>query len=388
MPSPRRKRLAMVARISPMMELSQPALSTVMVVGATGALFLGILAFVENDIKRVIAFSTMSQLGYMMAADGASAFSAGIFHLMTHACFKALLFLAAGSVIIALHHEQDLRKMGNLKKYLPVTCITFLIGALALAAIPPFAGFYSKDAVIEAVGMSTIPGAFYSHACLLVGSFVTGYYIFRAYFMAFHGKERMDEKTKSHLHETAWSMRLPLILLAIPSVFLGMFLIKPMLFTVPGILGKSISVLPKYNVLAKMSLDFQGAWSMFYHAFTAAPFWFAFSGILLAWYNVLIAPQVPAMLQKRLSWVYKFLVYKYGFDAFNEWFFARGTKVLSDFFYRFADLKLIDEGLVDGSGRGFVRLSRVLRVFQSGYLYHYVLVMIIGLVAFLLWMLF
>ncbi len=378
----------MVARISPLMELSPTALSVVMIVGATGALFLGLLAFVENDIKRVIAFSTMSQLGYMMAADGASAYSAGIFHLMTHACFKALLFLAAGSVIIALHHEQDLRKMGGLKKYLPVTCITFLIGALALAAIPPFAGFYSKDAIIEAVRISTIPGAGYSFVCLLVGGFVTGYYIFRAYFMAFHGKERLSAEVKAHLHETPWSMRLPLILLAIPSLFLGMVMIKPMLYSSPGILGSSITVLPQYNVLAKMSLDFHSAWQTFLHSFITLPFWFAVGGIVLAGFNVLVAPKVPAFLQRHGKWLYNILIYKYGFDAFNQWFFVSGTRVLSRFFYRFADVKLIDQGLVGGSGKTMVQLSRLLRFFQSGYLYHYVLVMIIGLVAFLLWMLY
>lgn len=378
----------MVARMSPLFEFSQTALSVVMVVGATGALFLGLLAFVENDIKRVIAFSTMSQLGYMMAADGASAFSAGIFHLMTHACFKALLFLAAGSVIIALHHEQDLRKMGNLKKYLPITCLTFLVGALALAAIPPFAGFFSKEAVIEAVHLSTIPGAQYSYWCLLVGAFVTAYYIFRAYFMAFHGKERFSAEVKAHLHETSWSMRLPLIILAIPSLILGGILVEKMLFAAPNLLGSSVMVLPQHDVLAKMALDYQGVLAMVLHAFVSLPFWFAICGIVLAGFNTLVAPQIPAIAQQRLPWLYKILVYKYGFDAFNQFFFVRGTQWISEVFYRYGDLKLIDDGLVDNTGRGMVILAKVLRVFQSGYLYHYVLVMIIGLVAFLLWVLF
>lgn len=377
----------MVARMSPLFEFSQTALSMVMVVGATGALFLGLLAFVENDIKRVIAFSTMSQLGYMMAADGASAFSAGIFHLMTHACFKALLFLAAGSVIIALHHEQDLRKMGNLRKYLPITCLTFLVGALALAAIPPFAGFFSKEAVIEAVHLSTIPGAQYSYYCLLVGAFVTAYYIFRAYFMAFHGKERFSAEVKAHLHETPWSMRLPLIILAIPSLILGGLLVQKMLFSTPDLLGSSVLVLPQYNVLAKMAVDYQGILAMILHAFASLPFWFAICGILLAGFNTLLAPQIPAIAQQRLPWLYKILVYKYGFDAFNQFFFVRGTQWISEVFYRYGDLKLIDDGVVDNTGRGMVLLAKVLRVFQSGYLYHYVLVMIIGLVAFLLWVL-
>lgn len=378
----------MVARMSPLFEFSQTALSVVMIVGATGALFLGLLAFVENDIKRVIAFSTMSQLGYMMAADGASAFSAGIFHLMTHACFKALLFLAAGSVIIALHHEQDLRKMGNLKKYLPVTCITFLIGALALAAIPPFSGFFSKEAVIEAVHLSTIPGAQYSYWCLLIGAFVTAYYIFRAYFMAFHGKERFSTEVKLHLHETPWSMRGPLIILAIPSLILGGFLVEKMLFATPNLLGSSVMVLPQYDVLAKMALDYHGVSAVILHAFASVPFWFAVCGIALAGFNVLVMPQIPAMAQQRLPWLYKILLYKYGFDAFNDFVFVRGTQWISNAFYRYGDLKLIDDGLVDNSGRGVVILAKLLRHFQSGYLYHYVLVMIIGLVAFLLWVLF
>jgi NADH-quinone oxidoreductase subunit L len=238
----------MVARLSPLFELSTTALSMVLVVGATGALFLGLLAFVENDIKRIIAYSTMSQLGYMMAANGASAFSAGIFHLMTHACFKALLFLAAGSVIIAMHHEQDIRKMGNLKKYMPITYVTFLVGALALAAIPPFAGFYSKDVIIEAVGLSSIPGSGYAHVCLMLGSFVTAYYIFRAFFMAFHGRERMDKSLQLKLRESSWSVLIPLLVLAIPSIFLGVVAIKAMLFSWPGLMGHSIHVLPRYNV--------------------------------------------------------------------------------------------------------------------------------------------
>ncbi len=211
----------MVARMSPLFELSPVALSLSFSYWRNRRFILGLLAFVENDIKRVIAYSTMSQLGYMMAANGASAFSAGIFHLATHACFKALLFLAAGSVIIAMHHEQDIRKMGNLRKYMPITYITFLIGALALAAIPPFSGFYSKDAIIEAVHLATIPGAHYAYICLLFGSFATAYYIFRVFFLAFHTHERMDKHTREHLHETSWTMTLPLILLAIPSVFLG-----------------------------------------------------------------------------------------------------------------------------------------------------------------------
>lgn len=377
----------MVARMSPLFELSAVSLSVVMIVGATGALFLGLLAFVENDIKRVIAYSTMSQLGYMMAANGASAFNAGIFHLMTHACFKALLFLAAGSVIIAMHHEQDLRKMGNLKKYLPVTYVTFLIGALALSAIPPTAGFFSKDSIIEAVHHSSIFGAQYSYIVLLIGAFVTAYYIFRAFFMAFHTNEKMDEEVRSHLKEH-WAMLFPLIMLAIPSLVLGFYAIKPMLYAKPGFLGGSITVLPKYNVLVSMGAQFKGTWQMIAHSVQTLPFWFSIAGILVAWLTVIVMPQFNASLQKRLPWLHRILIAQYGFDAFNDWVFVRGVRSMCHFFFHVADLKVIDSGLVDGSGRGVSRLSSLLRKLQSGYLYNYVFIMMIGVLAFLVWLVF
>ncbi len=377
----------MVARMSPIFELSPTALSLVMIIGSTGALLLGLLAFVEFDIKRVIAYSTMSQLGYMMAANGASAFNAGIYHLMTHACFKALLFLAAGSVIIAMHHEQDLRKMGNLKKYLPVTYITFLIGALALSAVPPTAGFFSKDTVIEAVHHSTLFGAEYSYIMLLIGAFVTAYYIFRAFFMAFHTKEKMDDHTRSHLKEH-WVMLVPLILLAIPSLLLGLFITKQMLYDTPGFLGGGITVLPKYNVLAQMSAEFHGVWPMVVHAVYTLPFWFSIIGILSAWFTVTIMPKIGAVLEKRLSWLHRILVAQYGFDLLNNWVFVKGGRILSNFFYRVGDLKVIDSGMVDGSGRSVARVSSMLRKLQSGYLFHYVFVMIIGLLGFLIWLIF
>lgn len=376
----------MVARISPLFEFSRAALSMVLIVGSTGALFTGLLAFVEFDIKRVIAYSTMSQLGYMMAADGVSAYSAGIFHLLTHACFKALLFLAAGSVIIAMHHEQDLRKMGNLKKYLPWTYGTFLVGALALSAIPPFSGFYSKDAIIDAVHLSTIPGAEYAYICLLVGAFVTSYYIFRAFFMAFHTKERMDEDVRKHLHETSWSMRGPLVALAIPSVVLGGLLINWILYKSPGLFGSSLKVLPRYDVLRQMAGEFHGVLAMTLHSVMTLPFWFAVSGVIVAWWVVIVMPAVPVFLQRRLPWLYRILVVQYGFDAFNTLVFVRGGRWLSNFFYRSADLKVLDNFMVEGSGRNIKRLSRLMRLFQSGYLYHYVFVMILGLVAFLVWL--
>lgn len=375
----------MVARMSPLFELSPVALSMVMIVGATGALMLGLLAFVEFDIKRVIAYSTMSQLGYMMAANGASAFNAGIFHLMTHACFKALLFLAAGSVIIAMHHEQDLRKMGNLKKYLPVTYITFLIGALALAAVPPTAGFFSKDAVIEAVHHSTIFGSEYAYILLLIGAFVTAFYIFRAFFMAFHTSEKMDEHTRAHLKEHG-IMLFPLILLAIPSLLLGIFTVKPMLYDFPGYLGGSVTVLPQYNVLAIMGADFHGVWNQVLHSVYTLPFWFSISGIFCAWLAVIALPQIAVFFRKYFSWLHRILVAQYGFDMLNNWLFVRGSRRMSEFFYHIGDLKVIDSGMVDGSGRGVARISQLVRKLQSGYLYHYVFIMIVGLLGFLIWL--
>lgn len=375
----------MVARLSPLFELSATALSLVLIIGATGALFTGLLAFVENDIKRVVAYSTMSQLGYMMAATGASAFAAGIFHLMTHACFKALLFLSAGSVIVAMHHVQDLRQMGNLKKYLPVTYVCFLIGALALSAIPPFAGYYSKDAIIEAVHHSTMFGSTYAYWCLLLGAAVTGYYIFRAFFLAFHTEERFDDKTRAHLKEH-WVMLFPLILLAIPSVVLGAALFHWILIAKPGLFGNAITVLPKYDVLSKMAADYHGLFRHTIHALITLPFWFAFGGIALAWVNTIGKPEVAVMLKQRFSWLYKVLVAQYGFDRFNDWVFVRGGRALANFFFQFGDLKLLDHFMVNGSGRGVASISRMIKRLQTGYLYHYVLVMIIGVLIFLAWM--
>jgi len=377
----------MVARLSPLYEWSQEALSLVLVVGATGGLFLGLLAFVENDIKRVIAYSTMSQLGYMMAANGASAFSAGIFHLLTHACFKALLFLAAGSVIIAMHHEQDLRKMGNLKKYMPITYVCFLVGALALAAIPPFSGFYSKDAIIDAVHLSTIPGATYAYWVLLFGSFVTGFYIFRAFFMTFHTKERMGEELRSQLKETHWTMLLPLILLAIPSVVLGALLIQKILFQSPELLGSGVYFAPQYNVLATMAQSYRGVFDEALYAVRTLPFWFSISGIFVAWFMVVVSPKLGENLRRRFSWPYRILLNKYGFDIFGDTVIVRGGRKLANVFFYIGDLKILDYFIVGGSGRVITRISKLGRRLQSGYLYHYAFVMIIGLLGFLIWLL-
>jgi NADH-quinone oxidoreductase subunit L len=375
----------MVARLSPLFELSSAALTFILIIGATTALFTGILGIVQNDIKRVVAYSTLSQLGYMVAALGASAFAAGIFHLATHAAFKALLFLAAGSVILAMHHEQDMRKMGGLAKRLPLTYICFLIGALSLAAIPPFAGFYSKDAIIEAVHVSNITGSHYAYWALVIGAFFTALYIFRALFMTFHGRSRIDHETASHVKESSWVVWLPLVILAIPAVILGFIWIKPMLFSSPGMLGDAIYVAPQNNVLAQMTSDFHGAWAMALQALTSLPFWFAILGIIVAWVCYVLKPGLPAKLVKHSKWIYFILINKYGFDTFNQWFFVRGTRTLAGFFYKILDKEVIDDGLVNGSGRAIQWLSVNLKRMQTGYLYHYALAMIIGVLVFIIW---
>ncbi len=376
----------MVARLSPMFELSPTALSVVLVIGATGALFTGLVAFVQHDIKRVIAYSTLSQLGYMMAAMGVSAYAAGIFHLMMHGCFKALLFLAAGSVILGMHHEQDMRKMGGLRKYMPITYITFLIGALALSAIPPFAGYYSKDAIIEAVGAaSNIPGSGYAYVCLVLGAFVTAFYIFRAFFLTFHGKERFSAEVKQHVKESPWVVWLPLVGLAIPSVFAGAILAYPLLYASPSWFGKSIFVAKGNNVLATLAEHYHGWFAYALHSVTTAPFWAAVIGIVSAWVLCLLVPSWRDVLVKRLSWIYFILVKKYGFDDFNQVVIAHGSKRFGEFCYRVADAKILDDWIINGSGRAVRFGASVVRRLQTGYLYHYVFVMILGLVVFVGW---
>lgn len=375
----------LVARMSPLFELSQVALSTVLIIGATTAILTGLLAFVEFDIKRVIAFSTMSQLGYMMAADGASAYSVGIFHLLVHACFKALLFLSAGSVIIALHHEQDMRKMGNLRKYLPTTYITFLIGALSLAAIPPFSGFYSKDVIIKAVSCSTIPGAQYAYLCLLLGTFVTSYYIFRAFFLIFHTSERIAPELHS-IKETLWSMKGSQWILSFLSLTLGAILIYWILYHKPNLLGSSIEVLPPHDVLQVMRVTFQNALYMAYCSVTTSPFWDSVLGIFSAWMMTIARPHTPRLLSQRLSWLHRILVAKYGFDTFNWLVFIRSGRAIANFFFRVSDFKILDHLIVGGVGRNAIHIARLMRRLQSGYLYHYIFVMILCLLAFLIWL--
>ncbi|HAT1772853.1 TPA: NADH-quinone oxidoreductase subunit L [Legionella pneumophila] len=376
----------MVARISPLIELSTAALSTVLVIGATGALFTGILALVMNDIKRVVAYSTLSQLGYMMVAMGASAYSAGMFHLLTHACFKALLFLGAGSVIIGMHHEQDMRKMGGLWNKMPITYVTYVIGSLALCAFPPFAGFYSKDTIIEAAQLSQIPGSSYAYFCVTAGAMVTALYTFRSLFMTFHGKPRMDEHTLSHLHESPWVVWLPLVLLAIPSIILGYVLYMPILFDTPNLLSSSIFVLPEHNVLAELAHEVTSPLASAVHSIYSLPFWITVLGAVIAWVCYIAVPSIPGYLARYFSIIYSILLNKYGFDRFNELFFVKGARGLGVAFYKIGDQKLIDGAVVNGSGRLVRWFSGKGRKIQSGYIYHYATVMVFGLLAFLCWL--
>lgn len=375
----------MIARFSPLFEMSTVALSVVLVLGATTCLFCGLLGIVQYDIKRVIAYSTLSQLGYMMAGVGASAFSAGMFHLFTHGCFKALLFLAAGSVIIANHHNQDMRKMGGLYKYMPITYVTFLIGALALSAIPPFAGFYSKDTIIDAVHASTIAGSHYAYYCVLLGAFVTALYTFRAFFLTFHGEDNVPAEIKAHLKESPWVVTLPLILLAIPSVIIGYVLIEPLIYAQPSLLDHSIYVAPELDVISKIAPEFHGAWAMTWHAVMTLPFWLAMAGLVCAWVFFIGWPRWAVFCKQRFSWIYYILEKKYGFDDFNQIVLVNGTQRLSQFLLVFFDMKFIDRFMVNGTGRFIVWISKVVRRVQTGYLYHYAFIMVIGLFVFLSW---
>ncbi|MBS0613311.1 MAG: NADH-quinone oxidoreductase subunit L [Proteobacteria bacterium] len=375
----------MVARMSPLFELSETALSVVLIIGATTAFFMGLLGIVNNDIKRVVAYSTLSQLGYMTVALGVSAYAGGIFHLMTHAFFKALLFLAAGSVIIAMHHEQDMRKMGNLRKYMPITYWTCLVGSLALIGFPGTSGFFSKDALIEAVHESHLPGAGYAYFCVLTGVFITALYTFRMFFMTFHGKERMDHHTREHLHESPWVVTVPLILLAIPSAVIGWFSIDNMLFG--DFFTGAISVLPAHDVLTKLAHEFHGSADFVLHAFAGPALWLAAAGVFCAWLFFLKKPELADAAERSLKWLHEVLVRKYGFDWFNENVLAAGGRLLGGILWKGGDQALIDGALVNGSARGVGWVASVMRFAQSGYLYHYAFAMILGLASLLLWLL-
>ncbi|HOB67188.1 NADH-quinone oxidoreductase subunit L [Ottowia sp.] len=379
----------MVARMSPLFELSDTALNFILIIGAITALFMGFLGIIQNDIKRVVAYSTLSQLGYMTVALGASAYSVAVFHLMTHAFFKALLFLAAGSVIIGMHHNQDIRWMGGVRKYMPITWLTFLIGSLALIGTPFFSGFYSKDAIIEAVHASHLPGASFAHFAVLAGVFVTAFYSFRLYFLVFHGNERYDQNPDAHHddhhghghdekpHETPWVVWLPLVLLAIPSVVIGAMTLMPMLF---GFFNGVIHVDgTRHHAMAELAKEIHGWVPMALHGFTAAPFWLALAGVAASYYMYMVNPALPAAIQRAFQPIYNLLENKYYLDWFNENVIARGARLLGTGLWKGGDRALIDGLVVNGSWKVVGWVSGVARRLQSGYLYHYALVMILGI---------
>ncbi len=392
----------MVARMSPLFELSTTALSFVLVIGSITALFMGFLGIIQNDIKRVVAYSTLSQLGYMTVALGVSAYSVAIFHLMTHAFFKALLFLGAGAVIMGMHHDQDIRNMGNLKKYMPVTWITSLIGSLALIGTPFFAGFYSKDSIIEAAKFSTTPGSGFAYFAVLAGVFVTAFYSFRMYFLVFHGKEKWREVKHDHAyhddahdehdhhhglsptddpHEPGWVVKLPLILLAIPSLFIGYVAIEPMLYGdfFKGVIFVNTEAHPAMHELAHHWHEiFHNAAGMAIHGFMTLPFALAASGVFVAWFFYMKRPDIPAAIQKRFAFINSILENKYGFDSFNDRFFAAGSRFFGNKLWQIGDVKVIDGAMVNGTANLFGKLSTVIRKLQSGLIYHYAFAMIIG----------
>ena len=412
----------MVARMSPLFELSEAALSFVLVIGAITAFFMGLLGIVQNDIKRVVAYSTLSQLGYMTVALGASAYGVAVFHLMTHAFFKALLFLGAGSVIIGMHHDQDIRNMGGLWKYMPITWITSLIGSLALVGTPFFAGFYSKESIIEAVHHSTIPGSGIAYVAVLSGVFITAFYSFRMVFLVFHGKARFgqshahdahahgdhaadgraadghaadghDHAHDAHAHhglapgqkphESPLVVWLPLVLLAIPSVFIGLIAIEPMLFG--GFFDGVITVLDKHGAMSALKDDWHGWYAMAMHGFGTLPFWLMIAGVVTAFVFYLVAPQIPASIARSLAPVHRLLENKYYLDAFNERFFAGGARLLGGSLWRRGDRALIDGVMVNGSARLVGWFAGIVRTFQTGLLNQYAIAMIVGIALLLAW---
>jgi NADH-quinone oxidoreductase subunit L len=396
----------MVARMSPLFELSDTALTFVMLIGAITAFFMALIATVQYDIKRVVAYSTLSQLGYMTMALGASAYSAAIFHLFTHAFFKAVLFLGAGSVIIAMHHEQDMRKMGGLAKYMPITYLTMLIGALANAGLPPFAGFFSKDTIIEALHASPLPGAGLAHLLAVAGVLVGGFYSFRLVFYTFHGKARFadpndpavracdaerahdahghDEHHEEHHeatpHESPWVVTFPLIMLAIPSVCAGWIIGS---FVFGDHFGKAIAVASSHPAIATLKQEFHGVVPMILHSITTLPFWLALAGAAIAFYIYVMRPDLPAVLRAKWGRVVTILMDKYGFDRFNDWFFAGGARTVGGGLWRGGDIAVIDGLFVNGSANAVGWLSTVIRKLQSGYIYNYAFAMIFGIVLLL-----
>ena len=393
----------MVARMSPLFELSDAALNVVLVVGAITALFMGLLGIIQNDIKRVVAYSTLSQLGYMTVALGASAYSVAVFHLMTHAFFKALLFLAAGSVIIGMHHDQDIRNMGGLRKYMPITWLTALLGSLALIGTPLFSGFYSKDSIILAVEASNLPGTPFAIFAVVAGVFVTAFYSFRMYFLVFHGEERFrhkpfppeahdDDHAHGHddhhdatPHESPWVVTAPLVLLAVPSVVIGYLTIGPMLFG--DFLADAIHVdAARHPAMASLAEHFRGAAAMALHGLQTLPFWLALAGVATAWWFYMKQPAIPAAIQARFGFVYRVLENKYYMDWFNENVIAPTARALGTGLWKGGDVGIID-GLINGSARVVGALAGVLRTIQTGHLYWYALAMILGVFVLMTWQL-
>ena len=375
----------MVSRMSPLFELSDVALTVVMVIGAVTALFMGLLGIVQNDIKRVVAYSTLSQLGYMTVALGVSAYSVAIFHLMTHAFFKALLFLAAGSVIVALHHEQDIRKMGGLRKKMPITYITSLLGTLALIGFPGFAGFYSKDMIIEAVHYSDLPFAGWAYFAVLIGVFITAFYSLRLLFLVFHGESRLDSHTEEQLHETGLSITVPLVLLAIPSVIIGYFTIEPMLFG--GWLDNAITIDSSHHALAELKDHFYSAFALLTHSVVTPPFWMMVGGAVSAWVFCLYRTDWADQIQSRFKRTNYVLNSLYGFDRLNDIVFVKGSVKLGNLLWKISDMALIDKLIVNGSAKFARYLGLVIKPVQTGYVYHYAFFMIVSLMLILVWVL-
>ena len=386
----------MVSRMSPLFELSDTALNFILVIGSITALFMGFLGIIQNDIKRVVAYSTLSQLGYMTVALGASAYSVAVFHLMTHAFFKALLFLGAGSVIMGMHHNQDIRWMGGVRKYMPITWITSLLGSLALIGTPLFSGFYSKDSIIEAVHFSHLPAAGFAHFAVLAGVFVTAFYSFRMYFLVFHGKERFDQNPDAHHgdhhghddhhepHESPWVVTVPLVLLAIPSVVVGFMFIQPMLF---GDFFKDVIFVDaaKHPAMAKLGEIFHGPVAMALHGLQTAPFWLALAGVALSYYMYMVNPALPAGIKARVQPLYRLLENKYYLDWIHENILAKGARALGVGLWKVGDQAIIDGGVVNGSWKLVGAISGVVRWVQSGFIFHYALVMILGVFALMTW---
>ena len=379
----------MVARMSPIFEHSEVALTVVITIGSITALFMALIGLVQNDIKRIVAYSTLSQLGYMTVALGASAYAAGLFHLTTHAFFKALLFLAAGSVIVALHHQQDIRHMGGLRKYMPITYWTAFVGSLALAGVPPFAGYFSKDSIIEAVHASTLPGSGFALFAVTTGVFITALYSFRMLFVVFHGESRMSESEQSHVKESPWVITLPLVMLAIPSVLFGALYVEPMLFG--NFYAESITVASEHDTLKIVGNALHGhegaglVLQMILHGFFTLPFWLAIAGIFVAWLLYIRFPDWPEQIRTRFRVIWYVLDRKYGFDEFNEIVISSGTRSLGSALWRVMDDLVIDEYVVNGLARSVRRMSARLRAIQSGFVYHYAFTMIIGLFLLITW---